>query len=240
MKVSIRFFLVLLSLATVACAKPQFVIIRVPMGQNTPTNLTYIFSNWQNSGQVADILFLRNGKGEKKNQSAKFDSITIFKFADEASYNSWQKTLASTLPKELIVKHARALVDGTISESEFEHSFFLINEYTPKVNQEKYNQFAQSYLKPLYEAMLSTKMLVRYTNYIEDGAVGDANAYSVLEYRDVQAFEAMPQQKLKIRAYLTANNTGYASYDKVKDTLRVDGGGTFATYTDLNAHINSK
>ena len=50
----------------------------------------------------------------------------------------------------------------------------------------------------------------------------------------------MPKQKLKIRAYLTANNPGYASYDKVKDTLRIDGGGTFATFTDINANINSK
>jgi len=236
MKVSIGFFLALITLTTLAKAEPQVVLIRVPEGQSTPSNLTTLLSSWRKDGQVANVLFLRNGKAEKKNQSAKFDSIIILNFLDEVSFNSWLKTLAPTLPKKLIIKHARSLIDGIISPRDDEHSIFVINEYTPKVSREIYTQFALAYLKPLYEEMLSTKNLVRYTNYIEDGAIGDANAFSVLEYRDVVAFEAMPPQKLKIRAYLTANNPGYASYDKVKDTLRVDGGGTLATFTEVNSH----
>ena len=233
MKVSIRYFSALITLASLAVAKPQVVLIRVPAGQQTPSVLPSSLSTWRQAGQVANVLFLTNSKAKKTNQTAKFDSLTVLEFEDESSCDSWLTTLAPTLPKGLIIRHAKSLVHGEISPRDSNHSIFVINEYTPKVTEDKYNQFAQAYLKPLYEGMRATKNLIRYTNYIEDGAIGEANAFSVLEYRDPVAFAAVPAQKVKIREKLTVNNSGYASYDKVKDTLRVDGGGTYATYTEL-------
>ena len=233
MNATIRYFLSFIAVTACLAAKPQVVLIRVLTGHQSPTSLVSSLSTWRQTGQVANVLYLNNGKAEKSNQNAKFDSLTVVEFEDEASCNFWLTNLAPTLPKDLIIKHATALVHGEISPRDSNHSIFVINEYTPKVNQEEYNKFAQAYLKPLYEAMRSTKNLVRYTNYIEDGEIGEAKAFSLLEYRDPVAFAAIPAQKIKIRETLNKNNSGYNSYDKIKDNLRIDGGGTYATYTEL-------
>jgi len=233
MKTTFYYIFIIIALSVYLTAKPEFVLIRVAAGRETPGKLISSLSKWNESGVIEHVLFLDNGKAEKNNQIAKFNSIAILEFNNDTSYNSWINNLVPTLPKGLIIKHATVLVHGEISPRNSSKAIFVINEYTPKVAQEEYNKFAQAYLKPLYEAMQSTQNLVYFTNFIEDGPIGEANAYSILEYRDSAAFAAMPPMKLKIREKLNQTNSGYTSYDKVKDTLRVDGGGTFASYLDL-------
>ena len=74
---------------------------------------------------------------------------------------------------------------------------------------------------------------MRYTAYLERGETGQARAFNVLEYRDPVAFTAMGQIKNSLREKLAATVATYPQFDKIKDTLRVDGFGTFATYTEL-------
>jgi hypothetical protein len=109
----------------------------------------------------------------------------------------------------------------------------VVNTYTPKVPAARYNEFVQGYIKPLYDAERGTQHLVRSTMYLERGGTGQVDALSVLEYRDSAAFSALPPLKTKIREKLAATVPTYAQFDKIKDTLRVDGHGTFATYAEL-------
>lgn len=79
--------------------------------------------------------------------------------------------------------------------------------------------------------MRGTGHLVRYTAYLERGAVGETDALNVLEYRDAAAFGSVTKIKTALRDQVAATVPTYAEFDRIKDTLRLDGFGTTATYT---------
>jgi hypothetical protein len=91
----------------------------------------------------------------------------------------------------------------------------------------------QGYVKPLYEVMFGTKHLIRYTAYLERGELSQADAINVLEYRDAAAFSAITAIKTNLRDQVAAAVPTYIQFDKIKDTLRVDGFGTTANYTQI-------
>jgi phosphate transport system substrate-binding protein len=122
--------------------------------------------------------------------------VVVLEFANEGSVAAWERDAAPALPKGLIVRRADALVHGEVSPRDSNHSIFIVNAYTPTVSRERYNEFAQGYIKPLYEAMRATKHLIRYTMYHERGEQGQVNALTVLEYRDSVALAAITAQKL--------------------------------------------
>ena len=219
--------------AAVALAVPANVVIRVPAGTPLPAGLAPLLAQWRQSGQVANALLLTQGKSESAERTAKFEALAVLEFPSENSADIWQRDAAPSLPAGLIVRRADALVHGELSPRDSNHSIFVVNAYTPLVSRERYNEFAQGYIKPLYEAMRATKHLLRYTMYHERGEQGQVNALTVLEYRDSVALAALTAQKIAIREKLAATVPTYASFDKIKDTLRVDGHGTTATYTEL-------
>ncbi|MEO6876146.1 MAG: substrate-binding domain-containing protein, partial [Opitutaceae bacterium] len=104
---------------------------------------------------------------------------------------------------------------------------------TTTVPAARFRAFVDGYVHPLYEAMRGTKHLVRYTAYLERGDEGHAMAFNVLEYRDPVAFAKIGTLKTGIREKLAATVPTYNQFDKIKDTLRVDGFGTFASYSEL-------
>jgi phosphate transport system substrate-binding protein len=218
-----------------AGAAPANVLIRVPAGAPLPAELGPLLSQWRQSGLIAGALFLTQGRVENPapDRKAGFAALAVLEFPSEGDADRWEREAASALPAGLIVRRADALVHGEISPRDSNHSIFIVNTYTPLVSRERYNEFAQGYLKPLYEAMRATKHLVRYTSYLERGAQGQVDMLTVTEYRDSVAFAALSAQKAAIRAKLTATVPSYAAFDKIKDTLRVDGHGTAATYTEL-------
>ncbi len=235
----LRFYLALAPfiLAAAAFAVPANVVIRVPAGSPLPAELAPLLAKWRQSGQVANALLLTQGRAENPgpDRKAQLEAFAVLEFPSENSADLWQRESASALPAGLIVRRADVLVHGELSPRDSNHSVFVVNTYTPIVGRERYNEFAQGYIKPLYEAMRATKHLVRSTMYHERGEVGKVDALTVLEYRDSVAFAAMGVGKLKtsIREKLTATVPTYASFDKIKDTLRTDGKGTTTTYTEL-------
>ena len=216
-----------------AVAAPTNVLIRVPAGTTSPAGLPELLAKWRQSGQVSNVLFLISGKPEKTERAAKFESLVVLEFLSEGSYESWRKDAAPALPASLIVHQADALAHGELSPRDSNRSVFVVNTYTPLVPAARFAEYVEGYVKPLYEAMRGTKHLVRYTAYIERGETGKVDAINVLEYRDPVAFSAMGTIKGGLREKLTATTPSYAAFDKIKDTLRVDGFGTFATYTEL-------
>jgi len=220
-------------LAALAHAAPANVLIRVPAGTPPPPELAPLLAKWRQSGQVANVLLLTQGRAERPNAQLLFEAIAVLEFQDENTADLWQKEAAPALPPGLIVRRADALAHNEISPRDSNHSIFVVNTYTPKVPAPEFGEYVQGYVKPLYEAMRGTRHLVRYTCYLERGEAGKVDAINVLEYRDAHAFAAMPPLKTKIREQLTAGHPTYPKFDKIKDTLRTDPGGTFVTYAEL-------
>ena len=230
---------------TVAClfasavatfAAPANVLIRVPAGTPPPVELAPLLAKWRQSGQVSNVLQLTRGRAEDpKNPERKpqFESLVVLEFPSENSAEIWQREAAPALPAGLIVRRADVLAHGELSPRDSNRSVFVANTYTPTVPAARYTEFVQGYISPLYEALRATKHLVRYTMYLERGAPGKADALSVLEYRDPVAVAALAKLKTGIRDKLTATVPSYAAFDKIKDTLRLDGHGTTATFTEL-------
>ncbi len=227
--------LVSLCFAITALAVPANVLIRVPAGAPMPAELAPLLAKWRQSGQIANALLLTQGRVENPgpDRQTSFESLAMLEFPNENAADRWEREAAPALPPGLIVRRADALVHGEISPRDSNRSIFVVNAYTPTVSRERYNEFAQGYIKPLYEAMRGTKHLLRYTMYHERGEQGQVNALTVLEYRDSVALAAVTAQKTAIRDKLTATVPTYAAFDKIKDTLRLDGHGTVATYTEL-------
>ncbi len=219
--------------ALAAIAAPTNVLIRVPAGTPVPAGLSELLSKWRQSGQVANVLLLTQGKPEKAERTAQFGAFAVLEFLTEGSYEAWRKEAAPALPGGLIVRQADALAHGELSPRDSNRSVFVVNAYTPTVPAARFREYVEGYVHPLYEAMRGTKHLVRYTAYLERGETGQARAFNVLEYRDPVAFAAMGTLKGGLREKLTASTPSYAEFDKIKDTLRVDGFGTFAAYTEL-------
>jgi phosphate transport system substrate-binding protein len=222
-----------LILAPAALAAPATVLIRTPAGTPAPAELAPLLSKWRQSGQVANVLQLTDGKAENAEHPATFGAFLVLEFADENSADTWQSEAAPALPAGLIVHRADALAHGEISPRDSNHSIFIVNAYTPTVPAARFNEFVQGYVHPLYEAMRATKHVVRYTAYLERGETGQAMAFNVLEYRSPVALATMAKIKGGIREKLAATSPTYPQFDKIKDTLRVDHFGTFATYTEL-------
>ena len=180
----LKFAAVFLGAVLLASAAPTNVLIRVPAGTPSPAELPGLLSKWRQSGQVSNVLFLTQGKAEKPEHPANFESLVVLEFQSEGSYQSWQKECAPTLPAGLIVHQADALAHNEISPRDSNHSVFVVNAYTPTVSAEKFADYVHGYVAPLYEAMRGTKHLIRYTAYLERGETGKADAINVLEYRD--------------------------------------------------------
>ena len=214
-------------------AAPTNVIIRTQPGATLPAELPQLLSKWRQSGEVANVLLLTQGHAEKPDHKTQFDTFVVLEFLNETAYEKWQKDASSSLPAGLVAHRADALVHGELSPRDSNRSIFIVNAYTPTVSREKYDEFAQGYLKPLYEAQRATKYLVRYTMYLEYGDTGKAQALAVLEYRDPVAFAKNTAGKNAIREKLSASTPSYAKFHPIKDTLRTDDGGTFLTYTEL-------
>ena len=216
-------------------AAPTNVIIRTPAGSPTPAGLPELLAKWRQSGQVSNVLLLTRAKAEKEKEPVNYDTFVVLEFLSEGSYDSWQKEAAPALPPGLQVHRAEAVAHGELTPRDSNRSVFIINSYRPTVPAARFKEFVLGYVKPLYEGMRATKHLVRYTAYLEYGETGQAEAFNVLEYRDQVAFNAVVGLKPGIREKLTATSPTYASFDKIKDTLREDRFGAFATYAELPA-----
>lgn len=219
--------------ALVAAADPVSVLIRVPTGTAVPASLRDLLGQWRRSGQVTQVLYLTDGRPEKPGRPAQFAALAVLEFASEAACRTWEKSGASALPATLVARRADVLAHGELALTNEDAAVFVVNTYTPLVPAARFAEYVQGYVKPLYEAMRGTKHLVRYTAYLEHGETGQAMAFNVLEYRDATAFAAMGTLKGGIRERLLATHPTYPQFDKIKDTLRIDGFGTFATYTEL-------
>ncbi len=220
-------------LTITALAEPANVLIRVPAGKAVPAELPPLLAKWRQSGQVADVLLLTQGRPEKTGEAAGFEALVVLEFTSEGSYTAWEKESAPALPAGLITTRADRLTHGEQTPRDSNRSVFVVNAYTPTVSRERYDEFVQGYIAPLYAAQRATKRLMRSSMYLERGPVGQAGAFAILEYRDPLAFEANTAAKLEIRAQLTATVPSYAKFHEIKDGLRKDGGGTFAAYTEL-------
>ena len=215
-----------------AVAEPVNVVVRVPVGTVSPAGLPGLLAKWRRSGQVTNSLLLIQGRADKPDRVAKFESLAVLEFQDEASYAAWERGPAAALPTGLQVRRADVLARGEPLPHDRKRAAFVVNTYTPIVASEKFVEFVDGYVKPLYAALQATRHLVFYTIYLERGAVGKVDALTVLEYRDAEAVVAVGKIKNAVRRQVAAATPSYARFDAIKDTLRIDGFGTFATKAD--------
>lgn len=225
--------LFLLAIAS-AIATPTNVLIRVPAGKALPAELPPLLAKWRQSGQVSGVLFLTQGRAEKAGEKSPFESLAVLEFPNLSAYEAWRRDAAPAIPAGLTVRRADALTHGELTPRDSNRSVFVVNVYRPKVPRARYEEFTRGYLTPLYEAQRATKHLVRYSFYWEEGAADQADAVAVLEYRDPHAFTTLSGGlKNTIREKLTQTVPTYAQFHPIKDNLRGDGGGCFASYTEL-------
>ena len=229
----ILLFFAFVCLSAHAFAAPAHVVIRVPAGTAQPPELAPLLAKWRQSGQVSGVLLLTQGRAEKPAEGSGFEAFVALEFPNEAAVAAWERDAAPAVPKGLIVRRADVLVHGELTPRESNRSIFLVNTYTPTVPKAAYDEFAQGYLRPLYEAQRATKHLVRYTMFLERGTVGAVQSFGLLEFRDPVAFARIGDIKDSLREKLTATVPTYAKFHPAKDNLRKGGPGTFATYTEL-------
>lgn len=220
-------------LCAVGFGTPTNVLIRVPGGAPLPAELPPLLAKWRQSGQVANALLLTQGRPEEGRGKPALEALAVLEFLNEAAYQAWQRDAAPELPAGLIVRQADALTHGEITPRDSNRSVFVVNLYTPLVSRDRYNEFVQGYIAPLYAAQRATKRMVRSTMYLERDEVGQANAIAILEYRDPHAFRENTAAKMQIREKLTAEHPTYGRFHGIKDQLRRDGGGCYVTYTEL-------
>jgi hypothetical protein len=235
MKTKLLLTLGVLWFAVAAVAAPAHVLIRVPPGQPLPAELAPLLAKWRHSGQITSALLLTQGRVENPvpGRTAKFEALAVLGFPNETACEIWAKDAAPALPAGLIVRRADVLAHAEFSPRDSSHAVFIVNTYTPLVPAARFAEYVAGYVQPLYEAMHATQHLVRYTAFLERGETGKVDALNVLEYRDAAAFSAVTAMKTKIRDQVAAAVPTYRQFDKIKDTLRVDGFGTTATSTEL-------
>lgn len=214
-------------------AAPTNVLLRVPAGAAVPAELPPLLAKWRQSGQAANVLFLTQGRPETAKDKQMFEALAVLEFPSEEAWAVWQRDCAPALPAGVLARRADALTHGEITPRDSNRSVFVVNVYTPTVERARYDEFVQAYITPLYAAQRAGKHLVRSTLYHEHGDTGRANSIAILEYRDPHAFAAGAAQKDGIRTRLTASNPGYVKFHPIKDQLRTNDGGNFATYTEL-------
>ena len=79
-----------LGLSGAAVAAPAPVLIRVPAGQPLPAQLLPLLAQWRQSGQVANVLLLTQGKPETSEHPAQFEALAVLEFADDHAAEVWQ------------------------------------------------------------------------------------------------------------------------------------------------------
>ena len=231
---ALRLVMLILGLAAVTVhAGPAVVIIRTPAGVALPVAVVSLLSEWRQSGRVAKLLLLTDGRSEKPERTARFGALAVLEFSDEEAAGRWQRDAAPALPSGLTVRRADVLAHGEVTPRDPGHAAFVVNTYTPLAPAARFAEYVAGYVQPLYEAMRETGNLVCYTAYLERGETGRVDALNVLEYRDQAAIAAMGMLKTSIRKKVAAATPSYAHFDKIKDTLRLDGSGTLATGTEL-------
>ena len=163
-------------LGSQAAAAPTSVVIRVPAGSAVPLELAPLLAEWRQSGKVADALWLTDARPEESGDAQVFEALAVLEFPSEASCSAWMREGTPSLPPGLVVRQADAMTHGEISPRDSNLSVFVVNIYTPTVSRERYSEFVEGYIAPLWEGIRATKGLVRYTMYLERGAVGKAEA----------------------------------------------------------------
>lgn len=216
-----------------AFAASATVILRVPPGTPLPPELASHLTQWRQSGQIAGVFLLTQGRSEKPERTAKFEALAVLEFASEKSCEIWLREPSPAIPAGLIARRADVLAQAGAPARDRGRAVFIVNTYTPIVPAARFTEFVRGYVQPLYAAMHVTGHLARYTAYLERGEVGKVDALNVLEYRDAAGFDAIVAAKTKLRDEVAAAVPTYNSFDKIKDTVRLDGFGTTATYTEL-------
>ena len=148
MKQSLLLVCVSIWLSVTALAVPANVLIRVPAGSPMPAELAPLLSKWRQSGQVANVLLLTQGRTENPgpDRKAQFETFAVLEFPNEAAADRWQQEAAPALPAGLIVRRADALAHGELSPRDSNHSIFIVNTYQPKVPASRFGEFVAGYV----------------------------------------------------------------------------------------------
>lgn len=210
-----------------ALAEPAHVLIRLPAGAQEPQSLSGTLADWRNSGEVSDVLVLEADRGENSG----FEKFVVLDFDSEVSYETWAREDRAKLPAPLEVTRVDVLTHGEKTPRDSNDSVFKVNSYLPKVSPKKSAEYASGYIQPLMQGQIDARIMMRYTMYLERAANG--KTWLLMEYRDPVAFEKNEDVKGVLRPELLRTNTTYASYDRIKNTLRDDGTETMAVYREL-------
>jgi len=216
--------------ATPALAEKAEVMITVPNGVKGEDDLAAKVAEWKQSGQVSDVLWLR-----AQQRDGGFQAVMELEFPDQTSYDEWAREDAPKLASQFVVTRVDKLIHGEKSPRDSNYSVFKVNEYNPTTDGATTRDYAKKYIEPLMQAQIGGKVMMRYSMYQARQTDGKGKTWLVMEYRDPTAFERSEDLKTGIRKKLLETSPAYASYDKVKETLRTTGPETISAYHELPA-----
>src|SRR4051812_7819201 len=101
--------------ALTGLAAPATIILHVPPGTPMPGDLAPLLSKWRQSGQVAGIVLLTQGRPEKPGESAQFEALALLEFPSDTSCDIWQKESGPALPAGVVARRADALIHGELT-----------------------------------------------------------------------------------------------------------------------------
>ncbi|MBL8268566.1 hypothetical protein [Steroidobacter sp.] len=203
-----------MTVALPALARPVFAIITVPVGAKAPAGLQAKIAAAREAGTVTNSLWIDSTQAK----DAGFASLATLEFPNEGSYAAWTKQNAVTAPVTL--KRAELLTHGDNRPRDSSKSVFKVNHYLLKVDNAKYQDFADGYIAPLMEGQRDAGLLASYAMYSEVGAVGKSQALLIAEYPNQATFDRTTPIKDALRTTLLKKHPEYAKYDPIKDSLR--------------------
>ena len=210
-----------------ASAERSHVLLKLSEGTPQPPALAGQLSDWRHSGVISDVLWLESDRQENPD----FSLFIALEFPSETYLDNWEKTERAKLGAGLEVQRVDALVHGEKTPRDSNRSVFKVNTYGVTTSAEEYKKYSEGYIRPLMDAQIHDKVMMRYTMFLDHETGRQATL--LMEYRDNVAFDKSEGLKEGIRANLMATNPTYASYNATKESLRQDGTETLASYREL-------
>lgn len=193
---------------------PAYVLLTVPASAEVPDNLAQELVQWKKSGLVSDVT--RLDRPNAKAEEGELSTLAILDFANEDSYEEWQRQSGSAFGGQVMARRADLVQSGGTHTEARPGSYYLVHIHgipaTPE-GPDAYKGFLAGYMKPLLEGQREAGVLTGYRLFIErDPSGGVGRSIWAAQYRDAAAYEETSAIKRKIRENLLANDPGFAKY----------------------------
>jgi hypothetical protein len=212
---------VCLSAASAWAASAQ-VLITTPVGSSAPADYAKTVASWKKSGAVSNAILLQQFDGP---ESPGFSSMTVLEFADDAAFESWKKSSASALAKNMVVSRVDVLTHDEVKGRDSSKAIFVLGQYEPLISPAEYKTYTDDYIVPNMSNQKFSGIMTRYTMYLEREASGSNSkprSFLLTEYANDAEFARKKEVKDAYKVALKATHPKWTKINDIKSTLRVD------------------